>query len=291
VAGPGTETDIPTADSAVGSPARPLAPFVHRYIGYRYLGFRPGTHLGLPTRHLTVVVALGPPTRLSGMPDPRQEPGEFRMLASGLAARPAVIAHDGNQFGVQLDLTPAGARGLLGLPAGELAEIVVDLEDLVGPAAPELLERMAAATSWPDRFAVLDQVLERRLGVLPPAEAPLRRAWHLLVRSGGSLRVDRLADEVGWSRRHLSARFSGEFGLSPKELARVVRFERSKLLIQRGRWQTLADVAATCGYYDQAHLTREWSRLAGCPPSVWLAEEELPNVQDGTKPSAETSES
>jgi AraC-like DNA-binding protein len=225
------------------------------------------------------------------MPDPRQEPGEFRMLASGLAARPAVIAHDGNQFGVQLDLTPAGARGLLGLPAGELAEIVVDLEDLVGPAAPELLERMAAATSWPDRFAVLDQVLERRLGVLPPSEAPLRRAWHLLVRSGGSLRVDRLADEVGWSRRHLTARFSGEFGLSPKELARVVRFERSKLLIQRGRWRTLADVAATCGYYDQAHLTREWSRLAGCPPSVWLAEEELPNVQDGTKPSAQTSES
>jgi AraC-like DNA-binding protein len=290
VTGQGTEADSRTTDSAVGIPARSLARSVHRYVGYRYLGFQPGTHLGLPSRHLTVVVALGPPTRLSGMPDPRQEPGEFRALASGFALRPAVIAHEGDQFGVQLDLTPAGARALLGVPAGELAGLVVDLEDVLGPSAPELVQRMADATSWPDRFAVLDSVLERRLGVLPPAEAPLQRAWHLSVRSGGNLRVDRLADAVGWSRRHLTARFSGEFGLSPKELGRVVRFERSKLLLQRGRWRTLADVAATCGYYDQAHLTREWRSLAGCPPSVWLAEEELPNVQDGEAAGAETGE-
>jgi AraC-like DNA-binding protein len=269
-------------------PSSRLRPFVARYVGYRYLGFPSGTHLGLPSRHLTVVLALGPPTRLAAMPDPRQPPAEFRALAGGLATRPAVIAHDGNQYGIQLDLTPAGARALLGVPTGELGAGVVRLEDLLGGHVPELLDRLASARTWPARFPVLDEFLERRLGALPPARTPLRLAWSRLVSTSGAVAVANLADEVGWSRRHLSDRFRAEFGLSPKELARVVRFERSKLLIQRGALPTLAAVAATCGYYDQAHLAREWCSLAGCPPSVWLSGEDLPFLQDGTKPDVET---
>jgi AraC-like DNA-binding protein len=138
---------------------------------------------------------------------------------------------------------------------------------------------MSAAADWSARFAVLDGVLQRRLGVLGPAPAPLVGAWHRLVRSGGRLTVGELAAEVGWSRRHLTERFHREFGLGPKELARVVRFEGSKRRLQRGSYGSLADVAAACGYYDQAHLAREWKDLAGCPPSVWLASEELPSVQ------------
>ena len=40
-----------------------------------------------------------------------------------------------------------------------------------------------------------------------------------------------------------------------------------------GMGATFADLAAECGFYDQAHLAREFRALAGCPPSVWLAEE------------------
>jgi AraC-like DNA-binding protein len=52
----------------------------------------------------------------------------------------------------------------------------------------------------------------------------------------------------------------------------------------------LADLAADCGYFDQAHLAREFRALAGCPPSQWLAEEvsrtgnaEFRNVQAGNR--------
>lgn len=85
---------------------------------------------------------------------------------------------------------------------------------------------------------------------------------------------------MGWSRRHLTERFTREFGLSPKDAARVVRFHRSRLLVARSNRPRLADVAAACGYYDQAHLAREWNDLAGCSPSAWLAAEEFPSVQD-----------
>src|SRR5689334_10876738 len=93
------------ADGALGIPAPDLRPYVARYAGYRFLGFPPGVHLGLPSRYLTVVLALGPPTRLDVLPDQRQPPTSFRALASGLSSRRVVIGHDGDQYGVQLDVT------------------------------------------------------------------------------------------------------------------------------------------------------------------------------------------
>jgi len=91
-----------------------------------------------------------------------------------------------------------------------------------------------------------------------------------------------LAAETGWSARHLGEQFRAETGLSPKAGARVVRFDRARRRLlrqqaERGR-VVLAELATECGYYDQAHLAREFRDLAGCPPSALLAEE-LRNVQ------------
>jgi len=261
-------------------PAAPLRRHVRRYVGYRLEGFAPGTHLGLPSRHLTVVLSLGDPTRITAMPEPGQAPGAFQLFASGLTTRRAVLAHDGREHGVQLDLTPAGARAVLGLPAGELGASVVGLDVLLGPSATEVAERLAACSAWDARFGVLDDVLLRLLDRLPPASPELERAWTVLVASGGAVRVDDLAREVGWSRRHLGSRFLREYGITPKEAARVVRFERSRWMIAGPGRPRLGDVAADCGFYDQAHLCREWAALAGCSPSAWLAGEEFPSVQE-----------
>jgi AraC-like DNA-binding protein len=82
--------------------------------------------------------------------------------------------------------------------------------------------------------------------------------------------------------RRFGTRFRTEIGLAPKEAARVVRFDRARRLLQRrvaaAGPPELAALAAACGYYDQAHLAREFRALAGCPPSRWLAEE-FRNVQ------------
>ena len=91
-------------------PPPPLSPLIRRYIGYRYSGLQPGTHLGLPSPDLTVVLSLGPKTRLASMPDPRQRPAAFDALVGGLHTRPAVLAYDTEMFGIELDMTPAGAR-------------------------------------------------------------------------------------------------------------------------------------------------------------------------------------
>ena len=265
-------------ESVVGLPAPVLRPLVARYTGYRIEGQAPRLHRGLPSRHLTVIVSLAAPIHVAALPGgARLEGGRFGALASGLHAAPVTIAMDGEDRGLSLDLTPAGARALLGMPAAALASEVVDLADVLGPDGRVLVERLALAPAWADRFAILDTALARRLRDGPGVPGEVAWAWRRLAESGGLLPVTALAAEVGWSRRHLGERFLVELGLSPKVAGRVIRFGRARRMLGRPRRPALADVAVACGYYDQAHLTRDFKEFAGCSPGVWM-EEELPQA-------------
>jgi AraC-like DNA-binding protein len=277
-------------ESVWGVPMPGLRPFIARYIGYRQAGVAPARHRGLPSPYLTMIFTLDDPLTLTGHPDPRQPPGSYRTLVGGLHTSPAMITHEGRQSGIQLLVSPLGARALLGLPAGELASIDVHGPDVLGSLADQIGERLREAPDWPARFAVLDQMLASRLAAVPagPAVSPeagaeISYAWRCLVAEGGRRAVSGLAAETGWSDRHLRGRFRAETGLTPKAAARVIRFDRARRLLQHRAsagiaLPTLAGLAADCGYYDQAHLAREFRELAGCPPSAWLAEE-FRNVQ------------
>lgn len=239
-------------------------------------------HRGLPSPYLTMIVTFDDPLVIAEHPDPRQPGGRYRTLVGGLHTRPATITRTAHEAGIQLALHPLGARILLGLPAGELARVDVGADEVFGAVAHELSERVGIATSWPERFAVLDDVLLRVARQDKAAGPELRHVWHRLIRTAGSARVRDLAREAGWSERHLASRFRAEIGLSPKEALRVVRFDLARRSFQRqavnGDQPRLADLAAAHGYYDQAHLAREFRDLAGCAPSRWLAEE-FGNVQ------------
>jgi hypothetical protein len=149
------------AEGVVGRPRGAGSPWVSSYVGYRYEGFEPGVHTGMPGPALTFIISLGDPVDIVGMPGGVRGTGAFQAFVGGLHAGPARIAHDGNQYGIAVDLTPLGARALFGMPAGELAAQVVDLEDVLGPGARSLPDRLAALPTWGERFAVLDDVLRR----------------------------------------------------------------------------------------------------------------------------------
>jgi AraC-like DNA-binding protein len=280
--------DQPLMEMVVGRPRARLSPFVAGYTGYRIEGAPPGVHRGLPSRHLTFIVTLDGTVDIATMPDPAQPPGSFPTLAGGLHASPALINHNGRQHGIQLHLTPLGARVLLGLPAGELANTIVDLDTLIGPVASELVERLRSASTWTVRFGELDHILIRTARPRDGPAPELRWAWQRLTDHHGRVTVSTLASEVGWSRRHLGERFRREFGLTPKVAGRVMRFEVAHRLLRAAHRADLADVAVRAGFYDQAHLHREWRQLADCTPARWLAEE-FPSVHDGTLEGGEPS--
>lgn len=260
-----------------------LGSMVAAMSGYRQEGLAPGTHRGLPSPYLTLIITIDEPLVLTAHPDPRQPAGSYHTLVGGLHTRPALIAHPGRQSGVQVSLTPLGARALLGMPAAALVSWDAELADVVGRPAVELVERVRAASGWTGRFAAVESVLRTLAHDDVMIGPEVAEAWRLTTDGHGRLRIEDIARRVGWSSRHLGERFRAETGLTPKQAARVARFDRARWLLHHriasNRPAQLSGLATNCGYFDQAHLSREWRSLSGLPPSAWLATE-LGFVQD-----------
>jgi AraC-like DNA-binding protein len=267
-------------DHTLRAPSPLLRGLVDWYVGYRDVGVPPSQHRGLPSPGLTVIFTLDDTLTIAQHPDPAQPSASFDTLVGGLHTRPALITHEGRQSGIQLGLSPLGSRVLLGVPAAELAGLDVHGYDVLGCFATATRDRLRAAVTWDERFAVLDRALLSRVRLADERAGirdEVRQAWQRLLRSGGTIPMADLADETGWSDRHLRAKFRAEIGLSPKAAARVIRFSRARRILQRralaGESHRLAELAASCGYFDQAHLDREFGLLAGCSPTTWVATE------------------
>lgn len=266
----------PISEAVAARPRGLLSRYVREHHGYRQRGIEPGQHLGMPSPYLTVIFTLDEPVDIRRHPDPRQCPGRFPTLVGGLHSSPALIVHPGAQSGIQLQLSPLAARPVLGMPAGELVSVDVTADVIWGSVAHRIQEKVREAIDWPARFAVLDQLLgegaDDRRGV-PDGVA---RAWELLLTSGGTMPIRDVARDIGWSERHLHTLFTRELGLSPKPAARIIRFDRARRRLERGvvaGRPEIAGVAADCGYFDQAHLIRDWKQFTGLTPTDWVAHE------------------
>lgn len=264
-----------------------LAPLVQRAVGYRLSGFPPGVHVGMPSGSLTLVIPLDAPLTLS---DPLGGPSTYGSVLAGLSAAPTRIHHDGNQHGIQLALHPGAARALFDCRAAEIADGSFELGDVLGGDADRLRERLHETDSWDRRFELVERLLLARLGARrtqgggdrgPRVE--VAEAWRLIRRTRGSVAINDVASRLGWSMRHLQQQFAAEFGLTPKAVAKVSRFERSVPLVAAGG-ASLAGVAVQCGYADQGHLTRDWRALAGTSPARWRRQDALANATRETEP-------
>jgi AraC-like DNA-binding protein len=268
-------------------PSPALRPYVAGYSGYRAVGPPGRVHRGLPSPYLTLILTLDDPLVVTAHPDHRQAPGRYDALIGGLHLRPAMIDMAGLQSGVQVDVHPLGCRALFGLPAGELGGLDLDVAELTGTEAAERLRAaIQEPATWAGRFAALDAALCGLLDAGRSVHPDVGYAYQRVLDSGGAVTVGELAAEVGWSTRHLTNRFRAETGLGLKEAARVARFDRVRRRLRPG--VRLGDLAVETGYFDQAHLAREFGALAGVPASRWLAEEigfvqalAVPADQDG----------
>jgi len=276
-------TDSPV-QHAVALPAPALRAFISHYAGFRAEGLRPDTHAGLPSRHAHLIISFVEPIELLRAPDASQPPGRFTALVNGLQAAPALVRQNDRVHLVHVFFTPLGVRAILGVPNTEIASRVIELSDLWGARATQLVDRLGNSGSWDARFAHLDEAFTR---ALRPQElsAPAVWAWQQLARHSGNISMSALARHIGWSRAHFTDRFHADFGLGPKTAARIFRFEHACRAL-KAQPRRLADVAQSSGYYDQAHMTREWQALAGSSPREWIARE-LPFLQDYELPLGE----
>ncbi|MFI7662049.1 helix-turn-helix domain-containing protein [Micromonospora parva] len=265
----------PVGEMVLGLPEARLRPFVDRYLGYRERADVPLVRREPAGVFVVLILGWGAPLDVT---DPRSAERGVTTVDSFVAGTFdswCTTRTVGVGEGVELLLAPLTARRLLGLPLGELTNRAVDVGQLPGHWLDRLRDRLAEAPGWPQRFALLDRVLAARLTASPPVDPRLAWAWRWLVASGGRGSVGALAEELGWSRRHLAFRFRQDVGLPPKMAARLLRFQQahaaSTEMGASGRAVDWAAVAAACGYYDQSHLIRDFHQFAGATPAALLA--------------------
>jgi AraC-like DNA-binding protein len=259
---------------------------------------RPLRERHLPSREVAIVLNFADPHRTIN-PSPPKRITEHRKawivaLQHGHQIREAVGSRD---FMV-IRLTPVGAQMLLRTPMNLLTGRAPALED-VDIRFSSLLTKVAEATDdWASRFDAIENVVARRLASAPCPPAGLLHTWRILQHFPNHVDLGRLPEQFGCSRRHLIAQFHKYFGMAPKTIARISRFHLSLAAVHRlGRrdqsqrtegkpyldcqadesfhpvartkmpW---ADLALSCGYYDQSHFINEFKSFSGLSPIQFL---------------------
>jgi len=266
-----------SATLVAGTPHPSLRGVVLRYEGYQERAAGPATFRELPCTFVPVIIDLDAGWTVAH----RQHAAPLRLgsFVAGVTDGPVLVGHDGSARCLQVDLTPLGARRLVGLPMSELANQSVPIDAVLGRFGRDLAQRVGDAPDWPARFALIDKAFRARLAEAAPTDPGV--AWSLsqIMASGGTAVIGDHADKLGWSHRRLIARYRDTVGLPPKLVARIVRFERLTAHITTNPAIDWATAATACGYFDQAHLAREVRELAGITPTE-LRATTVNSVQD-----------
>jgi AraC-like DNA-binding protein len=188
----------------------------------------------------------------------------------GQITGPFLVRPAGPARTIGVRFRPEGASRLLGLPMFELNDLAVALED-ISPVLYRRLNRLKELRSLTDQLTALEQTLLRwsrdrdgdRLVSIAVTE---------FERTHGVLGVRRIADLLGLSSRQFERRFRNAVGISPKLFSRMQRFQKVLQTIDSPE-ATWVDTAISCGYYDQAHLIRDFREFAGSTPTSLLNQE------------------
>ena len=153
---------------------------------------------------------------------------------------------------------------------GALTDRWTPLEALRSPSLRALPSALAGAADVPAQARLLDDALRAAFAGGTPVDGLVGDAVRAIRASHGAVEIDALARELGVTARTLQRRFAASAGLSPKSLARIVRFQRV-FAAWRDDPQSLSRAALESGYFDQSHLVRDFRDFAGAPPAGFLA--------------------
>ncbi|MCA9862478.1 MAG: AraC family transcriptional regulator [Thermomicrobiales bacterium] len=259
-------TGQPAWTLEVRRPGPALRGIAGELAGYRESAQAPVRRRELPEAHIVMIFNLGDPLRVAqpGVGGEIVIPPGAGFLA-GLHETYTLTETRGQQEGLEVRLSPTGAYRLFGTPMSELANRTLLLDDLASAWSRTLADQLLHTPDWETRLRLAEQALMEKPHCLKP-DPQIVWAWRQLRRSCGRLPVSALVAELGWSHSRLVSRFREQIGVTPKQGARLLRFQQ---VVRRPTFAPGADwcaVAQACGFYDQSHLIREVRAFAGDTP-------------------------
>lgn len=269
-----------------------LRAYVHGYFASSSQLRAPVLERHLPSMEVPLLLNFGEPHRHSNLDSGEWSARDGAWIV-GLHARHQLTQAVGERHFMVVRFTPIGAHLFLRLPMHSIANESIDLEQIDATLASAVMRRVGLARSWTDRFAAMESLIAQRIA---ETEMPgsVDSVWRKLVVTDGRIALGSLDGELDCSHRTLIARFRTCVGFPPKTVARLLRFNRvvrsldcssrtranetvgkpylesthaDDRRVAAIRW---ADIATHCGYFDQAHLIKDFREFAGNTPDAFL---------------------
>lgn len=253
-------------------PPRPLSDFVELFWYYEGVAASHARERLMPTGTVELVIGLQDDTGRIYPRDRDDDPLVFRgPVVAGPHAEYFAIDSVATMHAVGIHFKPGGAFPFLGVPAGELQNRHVSLDDLWGSYADEVHARVACASTPEGKLRALEVGLLGRLSLPLERHAAVGFALQQFARPV-TRTVSDVTAQIGMSGRRFAGRFRDEVGLTPKLYCRVQRFQDAlRRLHRRSSQLDLADLAYACGYFDQAHFNHDFRDFSGISPTAYLA--------------------
>ena len=249
-------------------PRAPLSDFV-RLLWY-WDGYRqPHAHERiLPDGSMNIVFDLSSGAEAQHRPAQQLSPKE---VIAGARSTFMVVDTAAMVTTLGINFKPGGAFPFLRMPASELNEQCIALDDVFGTGVRNLREWLLESATPEAKFAVAEQWLLSQLAKPLEKHPAVEYATGQFLRDSVTQPLSVVLGRVGYSQRHFNQLFTNEVGLTPKRFLRVRRFQRVITSIAHNRRVDLADLALHCGYYDQSHFAHDFRSFSGLSPVEYLS--------------------
>ncbi len=167
---------------------------------------------------------------------------------------------------------PAGLQPFIKRDVGALTSRELNITELWGAEGSELELQMLACTTNEERVAFIEDFLRNKLKSIAFNNSDVEYCVDALTQSEGNVTIDVLAQQLCISKRQLERKFSAAVGLTPKMLARIIRFQNTLQLIEKREFISFTGVAHEGGFYDQAHFIKDFKEFTGLNPKQYFSE-------------------
>jgi AraC-like DNA-binding protein len=245
-----------------------IAPFVHHFWVFE-------SPTGLPAGDARVVVPNGRPklivpwknaltARRAAAPETSGRRDDVPVFI-GQWEEPTIIASTPEPtVTIGVEFLPHGLTRVVPLPAEEITGRIQHADDVLGALGRELSERVGEARATGQAVEVVHRFLVERVRASAPHPLALTASLEMLMR--GPIAINELERRMGYSRRYLHALYVRHVGLPPKQLARVLAFEKLYRQFAQDRSAARLRTDALEVFYDQPHFIRTFRRFAGHAP-------------------------
>ncbi len=251
-------------------PSMPLAAFVESF--WFYDGLSPAHRLErvLPEGTFELLINLREEPRHT-FSESLDCAATFRgSWIAGMHSTAVIIDTAPNSSMMGAHFRPGGAPLVLGFPGHELSDRIVEAEAIWGLDSMRLRDALIDAPAPAAKFRCLESFLLGRLRGHSNENPSLAHAVRIFRSVPESVSVRKIAAEIGWSHKHLIETFQTRVGMSPKQFSRVQRFQKTVRTLQQHSIAPLAEIALSCGYYDQPHFNAEFKSFSGLTPTEFL---------------------